>query len=152
VRVVELGGTGGGPAGDLLTELGRAGPATLLSILDATTDRSDANRPHTGEQRRNPHDQTVSRFTRAWFPGRGTPHDLPAAPPDLSGDRYAQPLEVLFEAFDRALDRGRIDRRARTAARAAGPRPRAEIWDVSAARAEPRIAHAAQFLLDRCAT
>jgi tetratricopeptide (TPR) repeat protein len=54
-------------------------------------------------QRNHLFDKAVSAFRQAWFGDRSP---APAAPPDLAGERFGTPLEVLLAAFDQALSNG----------------------------------------------
>ncbi len=58
----------------------------------------------TATQRRLLFAEAFGRFSRAWSPA--APAHLPGPHAVLAADRYTVPLEVLFEAFDRALNGG----------------------------------------------
>ncbi|WP_250284763.1 trypsin-like peptidase domain-containing protein, partial [Frankia sp. CiP1_Cm_nod2] len=101
VRVLLLTRTGTGRTADPLDALREEAPAVLQAIVDGSTDRDAATARLTVEQRRRLFTEAVDRFSRAWL--AAAPEPLPAPPAVLAGDRYATPLEVLFEAFDRTL-------------------------------------------------
>ncbi|GIJ79840.1 Tetratricopeptide repeat-containing protein [Micromonospora phaseoli] len=116
VRVVLLTRTaarsGAGNA-DVVREIGKGAEPALRTILSGSGDPI-AIRGLPPAERRDLYDAAFKAFRRAWFDERSPP----ASPiPQLTGKRYEIPLEVLLEAFDRALsgqeaagDRPPVDR------------------------------------------
>ncbi|MCW3840027.1 tetratricopeptide repeat protein [Micromonospora yasonensis] len=116
VRVVLLTRTVAGyglSSGDVLREIGKgAGPA-LRRILNSSGDPI-AIRGISADERSELYDAAFRAFRRAWL---GDEPTQPVPAPDLTGRQYEVPLEVLLEAFDRALsgslaasDRPPVDR------------------------------------------
>ncbi|GIJ24121.1 tetratricopeptide repeat protein [Micromonospora lutea] len=116
VRVVLLTRTTArGEAGnaDIVRELGKGAEPALRTILNGSGDPI-AIRGLPLEERRQLYGASYKAFRRAWFGEKSPP--TPPVPP-LAGKRYEVPLEVLLEAFDRALsdqdgprDRPPVDR------------------------------------------
>ncbi|MBQ1024940.1 tetratricopeptide repeat protein [Micromonospora sp. C95] len=116
VRVVLLTRTtarGAAANGDLLRELGKGAEPALRTILSGSGDPI-AIRGLPLAERRDLYGASFKAFRRAWFAEKSPP---PPPVPPLGGKRYEVPLEVLLEAFDRALsdqdaprDRAPVDR------------------------------------------
>ncbi|MEV4808759.1 tetratricopeptide repeat protein [Micromonospora avicenniae] len=88
--------------GDVLREIGKgAGPA-LRKVLNSSGDAVAIRRISVPE-RRELYEAAFRAFRRAWLGEELTP---PVPVPDLASRRYEVPLEVLLEAFDRALSGG----------------------------------------------
>ncbi|MFC3502216.1 tetratricopeptide repeat protein [Micromonospora krabiensis] len=105
VRVVLLTRTAAGyttGGGDVLREIGKAAGPALRKILNSSGDPITIGRIPT-RSRRELYDTAFRAFRRAWL-GEESARQAPA--PDLTGKRYEVPLEVLLEAFDRALSGG----------------------------------------------
>ena len=88
-------------AGQVLAPLKEAASGATLTVLDEAVDTSSAAGELTIEQRGELFTQAVAAFGRTWHGDAWTPAPVPGV--DLSGRRYARPLDVLFEAFDVAL-------------------------------------------------
>src|SRR5262249_33052207 len=77
-----------------------AAAGATLTALDTAADTSAAVSDLTLPQRRALFTEALAAFGRTWH---GAGWAAPATGVDLSADRYARPLDVLFEAFDAAL-------------------------------------------------
>jgi tetratricopeptide (TPR) repeat protein len=103
VRVVLLTRTRAGGRGDVLGGVYEVAPASLRTVLDASADNPAARHRLNPDQRAKLYAEAYARFRVAWWGGDGgSPADR-AVPAVLAHERYALPLEVLFEAHDRVL-------------------------------------------------
>lgn len=84
---------------DVLREIGKDAGAALRTVLNSSEDQV-AIRILAPDERRMLYEAAFRAFQRDWDPEQVS---VDVEVPDLAGDRYELPLEVLFEAFDRAL-------------------------------------------------
>ncbi|QKZ17616.1 phosphopantetheine-binding protein [Streptomyces chartreusis] len=103
VRVLLLTRGQGASARAPLTRLDEDAPAALRAVVDHAEDITAAVRPLDLEERATLHDRAVHAFAEAWGVTLPT---LDTARPDLTGDAYGRPLDVLFEAYDTVLGGG----------------------------------------------
>ncbi|HEV2635383.1 MAG TPA: FxSxx-COOH system tetratricopeptide repeat protein [Actinocrinis sp.] len=109
VRVLLLVRTASTATRNPLHELRRRVPSpSLLTVLNAAGEYRALTKPLSLPERQALYTEAALRFDQAWFPPDESGGSAPLSPgaPDLSADRYALPLEVLFEAFDYALSGG----------------------------------------------
>lgn len=104
VRVLLLTRTAAGDT-DVLREIGRAAGVQLRNVLNDAPAPVEVRGIPAG-QRRQLYEEAVVAFRAAWS-AEPPPPAIPQV--DLSGERYAVPLEVLLEAFDHALSGGAQD-------------------------------------------
>jgi tetratricopeptide (TPR) repeat protein len=104
VRIMLLTRSHIGGLSDPLDALQELAPAALKNVLHARVGNAAAERLLTLGQRGELFQAAYERFTAVWPTGSRVLDDGFAPPaPDLSDERYALPLEVLFEAHHRAL-------------------------------------------------
>jgi Trypsin-like peptidase domain len=104
VRVLLLTRTGTG--GHMPESVQREAPASLTSVLESNLDIDAASIALSIPEREELYRTAVQAFAAAWFPTavNGIASESKHLDyPDLSGDRYTAPLEVLFEALDLVL-------------------------------------------------
>ncbi|MGH3392536.1 MAG: trypsin-like peptidase domain-containing protein [Actinomadura sp.] len=103
VRVLLLTRTGTG--GQLPENVQNTAAASLIAVLDTSFEIGGVGRELDHRQRNILFRESVRSFARAWDPDTETAAENlePDELRDLSADRYASPLEVLFEALDSAL-------------------------------------------------
>ena len=88
-------------AGRALDALKELASGQALTALETAKDNSSAAEALSESERGQLFEEARQRFGQTWHgPGWQAP---PGATPDLSGGRYARPLDVLFEAYDAAL-------------------------------------------------
>ena len=101
VRVLLLTRTGAAGLRDPLHEVVGHAPAALRSVLDHASE-NNAARTLTVGQRHALYTSARTEFTSVWSSDDVDTHHRPGVP-DLSGEGYELPLEVLSEALDHAL-------------------------------------------------
>ena len=103
VRVLLLTRTRSGGAKDPVDALREDASATLQRVVDASESNDAAAATLTALQRQTLYERALADFIGAWHGDAGVGIERSDDIPDLAGDRFALPLEVLFAAFDHAM-------------------------------------------------
>ena len=103
VRVLLLTRTRAGAIRDPLAAMEASASAALAALLDRSQDNAAAAAPLSGLQRAALYQEAVTAFRAAWHGDQGVANGPAGPSAELSGERYANALDVLFEALDTAL-------------------------------------------------